>query len=75
MKVNELLRKHRLAKGLTLANIAQNSKKPLCRISAIERGTIRLTVDEFIELSLKGYNLNPTEIVFESVKSQEKFKD
>ncbi|MGI6498062.1 MAG: helix-turn-helix domain-containing protein [Oscillospiraceae bacterium] len=58
------LREYRESKGVTQTHIAKKTGKTFQRISALETGAIRLTVDEFEELCVKGYDVNPA-IFFE----------
>jgi transcriptional regulator with XRE-family HTH domain len=53
------LREYRESKGVTITHIAKKSGKTTQRISALETGGIRLTVDEFEELCVKGYDVDP----------------
>lgn len=53
------LREYRESKGVTQTHIAKKTGKTVQRISALETGGIRLTVDEFEELCVKGYGVNP----------------
>ena len=53
------LREYRESKGITQTHIAKQTGKTTQRISALETGGIRLTVDEFEELCVKGYGVNP----------------
>ena len=62
-KVCEVLRKYREKNGITQTFIAQKLGKSVSRISAIERGGIKLTVDEFLEICILGYEINPSLIL------------
>ncbi len=53
------LREYRESKGVTQTHIAKKTGKTIQRISALETGGIRLTVDEFEELCAKGYEVSP----------------
>lgn len=53
------LRDYRESKGVTQTHIAKKTGKTVQRISALETGGIRLTVDEFEEICVKGYGVNP----------------
>ena len=53
------LREYRESKGVTQTHIAKKTGKTVQRISALETGAIRLTVDEFEELCVNGYEVNP----------------
>jgi len=53
------LRDFRESKGVTQTHIAKKTGKTVQRISALETGGIRLTADEFEEICVKGYGVNP----------------
>jgi len=53
------LRQYRESKGITQTYIARKTGKTTQRISALESGGIRLSADEFVELCIKGYEINP----------------
>lgn len=53
------LREYRESIGITQTHIAKKTGKTVQRISALETGRIRLTADEFEELCVKGYGVNP----------------
>jgi transcriptional regulator with XRE-family HTH domain len=53
------LREYRESKGITQTYIAKKTGKTPQRISALESGGIKLTADEFAELCIKGYGINP----------------
>lgn len=53
------LREYRESKGVTQTHIAKKTGKTIQRISALETGGIRLTVDEFEELCVNGYEVSP----------------
>lgn len=53
------LRKYRKSKGVTQTYIAKKTGKSNKRISALETGELRLTVDEFEELCMRGYEVSP----------------
>ena len=57
--MHQRLREYRESKGVTLTHIAKKTGKTVQRISALETGVIRLTVDEFEELCVNGYEVNP----------------
>ena len=57
--VYQLLRDYRKSKGITQTFIAKKLGKPLSRISALETGTLRLMVDEFVEICINGYEVSP----------------
>jgi len=65
-KVCEMLREYRENKGITQSFIAQKLGKSVSRISAIERGGIKLTADEFVEICILGYEVNPA-IFFKNI--------
>lgn len=65
MKIFERLRKYRTDRGITQVHIATKLKKPVQRLNAIELGRIKLTADEFEEICLKGFEVNPS-IFFDS---------
>lgn len=54
------LREYRERKGITQTFIARKTGKTCQRISALESGKLRLTADEFVELCVKGYGVNPS---------------
>lgn len=53
------VREYRESKGVTQTHIAKKTGKTVQRISALETGGIRLTADEFEELCVKGYEVDP----------------
>lgn len=53
------LRKYRERKGITQTFVANKTGKSHQRISALESGRIKLTADEFVEICIKGYGINP----------------
>ena len=57
--MHQRLREYRESKGVTQTHIAKKTGKSVQRISALEIGAIRLTVDEFEELCVNGYEVNP----------------
>ncbi len=57
--MHQRLREYRESKGVTQTHIAKKTGKTVQRISALETGAIRLTVDEFEELCVNGYEVNP----------------
>jgi len=57
--MHQRLREYRESKGITQTHIARKTGKTVQRISALETGAIRLTVDEFEELCMNGYEVNP----------------
>lgn len=59
VKMYQKLRKYRESRGVTQTYIAKRTGKSNQRISALETGNIRLTVDEFEELCVTGYGVNP----------------
>lgn len=60
VKMCQKLRKYRESKGMTQIYIAKRTGKSHQRISALETGGVRLTVDEFEELCINGYGVNPS---------------
>ena len=59
MKVYERLRKYRIDRGITQVHIAAKLNKPVQRLNALELGRIKLTADEFEEICIKGFEINP----------------
>ena len=57
--MHQRLREYRESKGVTQTHIAKKTGKTVQRISALETGAIRLTVDEFEELCVNGYEVTP----------------
>jgi transcriptional regulator with XRE-family HTH domain len=59
MKINERIRTYRLNRGLKLKYVSSNAGMAMQRLSALERGYIRLTADEFESICTKGLNVSP----------------
>lgn len=59
-KICQMLREYRENKGITQTVLAQKLGKSVSRVSAIERGGIKLTADEFVEICVCGYGINPS---------------
>jgi len=68
------LREYRESKGITQTYIANKTGKSSQRISALESGGIKLTADEFAELCIKGYGINPAIFFKEEFLENEKRK-
>lgn len=60
MKIHERLRVYRKNHGWILKFIASKAGMSIQRMSAIERGAISLSVDEFEYICLKAYEVNPS---------------
>lgn len=70
----QTLREYRESKGITQTYIANKTGKSSQRISALESGGIKLTADEFVELCIKGYGINPAIFFNEYFSENEKRK-
>lgn len=60
MKINERLKAYRLKHGLIQKYVAEQANISAQRLSAIEKGTLKLSVDEFESICIKGLNTNPS---------------
>ena len=60
MKVHERLKAYRIKMGYTQKSKAIDAGIAPQRLSAIERGAIKLTADEFENICVFGYKVNPS---------------
>lgn len=65
MTVHERLRQYRTEHGIKQTHVAEKAGVSSKRISAIETGRIKLNVDEFEEICIRGYGISPA-IFFEN---------
>lgn len=72
--MHQRLREYRESKGVTQTHIAKKTGKSVQRISALEIGAIRLTVDEFEELCVNGYEVNPAIFFTDQFSKNENIK-
>jgi transcriptional regulator with XRE-family HTH domain len=72
--MHQRLREYRESKGVTQTHIAKKTDKSVQRISALEIGAIRLTVDEFEELCVNGYEVNPAIFFTDQFSKNENIK-
>lgn len=67
----ETLREYRESKGITQVHIARKTGKTAQRISALEKGAIKLSADEFVEICEKGFEVSPQIFFSENVSKNE----
>ncbi len=60
MKLHERLKKYRIKNGLKQKFVEERAGLPAKRLSAIEKGTVKLTGDEFETICINGLKVNPS---------------
>jgi Helix-turn-helix. len=60
MKINEKIREYRITHGLLLKYVAESSGISMQRYSLMERGGLKMSVDDFVNICKKGLNVDPS---------------
>lgn len=67
--INQMLRDFREKRGVTQVFVAKKAGISSKRMSQLETGLIRVTVDEFLTICIKGYGVTP-QIFFDEQLSE-----
>ena len=68
-KVYQMMRDYREKRGITQTHVAKQAGINPKRISQLETGLVRLTVDEFLHICLDGFGVTP-QIFFDDQLSE-----